>query len=245
MRKKLVSLLAALVLSKFVVPAVAQVPDVGVLGLPSENPPMSATARLGSEITDNFGPDRWYSYIRSLGSPNMRDRWVEFTANQGPIAKVLGLPVPAARDVGAVLGNNAEPGRRIFSCVCLPFGSDNTVGPNKGSGAGTLFDFWPHTECPVGNVVGLSSTYSDLTAAACDAPGCTNKWNGENIPGGKFSAGVGVSYMTGFGVGRHQNFSQCQGVGTSVWLGYTTESGIEIRAGFSNFEGQQVIQPRR
>ncbi len=241
MRMKFVSLLAAVVLSKFIVPAAAQVPEVGMLGLPSGNPPMAVKARLVCENTDTFGPDRWFTWC--FGSPDMRDRWVEFIANQGPIAKVLGLPVPAAHDAGAVLANNAELGRRIFSC--LPFGSGNTVSPYKGPGAGTLFDFWPHTECPVGNAVGLSSTYSDLTAAACGAPGCTNKWKGEKFPGGQFSAGVGVSYMTGFGVGGHQNFSKCQGVGTSVWLGYTTESGIEIRAGFSNFEGQQVIQPRR
>ncbi len=242
MRKKLVSLLTAVVLSKFVVPAMAQGPEAGVLALPSGNPPLSVKAQLGSQNIDAFALDRWITWC--IGSPDMRDHWVEFTANQGPIAKAMGLPAPVAQerhDAAAVLANNAEPARCFSSYVCFPFRSDNTVGSNNGSGARTLFDFWPHTECPVGNVVGLSSTYSDLTAAACEAPACAINWNGGNSPGVQFSGGAGASFVSGVGFGGHQNHSQFMGTGASVWLGCTTESGIEIRAGFS----QQFIESRR
>ena len=182
MRMKFVSLLAAVVLSKFIVPAAAQVPEVGMLGLPSGNPPMAVKARVVCENTDIFGPDRWFTWC--FGSPDMRDRWVEFIANQGPIAKVLGLPVPAAHDAGGASSRTTLSWADASSHACRSVRA--TGSPYKGPGAGTLFDFWPHTECPVGNAVGLSSTYSDLTAAARGAPGCTTNGRAINFPGGQF-----------------------------------------------------------
>ena len=117
MRKKLFSLLAAAVLGKFMVPAAAaQVPEAGVLGMPS----VSAKAWLGYESTNTSAP--------------MGGFWLEFAANQGPIARALGLPAPAAPKRRGTLalnaGCDAVPDGSIFTYACfansLP--SDNSVG---------------------------------------------------------------------------------------------------------------------
>ena len=81
--------------------------------------------------------------------------------------------------------------------------------------------------------------------AGCDMPACATNFDCETCPAYQFSAGGSVSFVTAFssGLAGHQSLSQ--GVGSSIWLGCTTQSGLEIRACFSVFGSQQFIDQRR
>jgi hypothetical protein len=183
----------------------------------------------------------------------MSTPWFEYEANEGPITKALGLLAPVAQEnLGAALainsGCNARPG-----CWCAdPFRLDYSVDcqpASNGSGAGTP-DYCQNGQYPLGNILGLPSAYSGPTAADvwCEAPWYAINWYGDNRPAAQFSVGGGVCFTTVIGsngLAGHQNLNPSLGAGASVWLGCVTESGLEIRAGFSFFGSQQIVESRR
>ena len=179
MRKKLISLLAAAVLCKFAMPAAAQDPEVGVDGLPWGNPAMSAKAGPWCDGIDSFAPALWFTCSSDALDLS------KLAAMQGPIARALGLPAPAAQErcdaakVPDVSGGRDKKPGVCSSCFVDPFHLLDSVGPGAG-----IFDLCQHVECYLGNVAGLASPASEyMMVAGCDMPACATNFDCETCPG--------------------------------------------------------------
>jgi hypothetical protein len=255
MKMKLIALLAAAALGKLVVPAAAQIPEARVQGVPCGNPPMSATAGRKCESTATFDSVLWFVHTGCRGGLDMGEPWFELAANQGPIARALGLPVPAVRekrDSAALPINACNVELGDWAISVYPFRSNNAddfQSTYNGTDTLRLLDFCPRAECPMGNIVGLPSANSEFMAVVgCDVPTCAINWNGDDRPCVQINVGASVFFTTVFGSngvpGQH-NLSQFTGAGSSIWLDCIPANGLEIRAGVTFIGGQQFIESRR
>lgn len=250
MSKKLIPLLAAAVLGKFVMPAAAQAPEAGAFGLPwrlltavRAGPACKSADALDQDI--DFTSVLWTKYRWSCDGA----RWVEIAAAQGPIAMALGLAAPAAPDgrdvIVAVNGCEGEPGGRAFCIPCfaelLSPDSLFRIVSARGETAPAV-DIGQPASWPMASVLGLPGGFSEQMVSGCAAPPCAINWMDGCPPALQFGAGGSVC-LSAFGVsglGGHQGSSECIGTGVSVWLGCTMPSGLEILASFHYFGGQQI-----
>jgi hypothetical protein len=245
MRRELITLLAAAVLTRFVLPAAAQAPQAGV-GLPSGKAWGMSTANSTSIL--------WFTYPWCPGDPDTFGLLVESEVKQGPIARALGLPVPAAQEmrVAAAAQPDFEPDNSFVCNASFvdPSCSGSSTGfqaANNGAGAGNLCGLCQYAEFPSGSDRALPPVGSDCMAViGCDSPDGAINWNCAGRPVVQFSGGLSFTTVFGSnGFAGRQNVNQFMGVGSSAWIGCTTDTGLEIRAGFGFVGSQQLIDPRR